>query len=308
MKILKGRDLPQERSSMLNNYLYLQLFAEEAGAPAAESGDAGTAAENASGDGMAAGTEAEQTAPATGDEAEESWDSLIKGKYKQDYSKAVNAAINKRVRNLRGQIDAMTPAINVIAQKYGIQRDSNGNIDFNALNQAIENDDSLYKDEAFQRGVPVEELKQMKALERENAQLRANVQEDRNAQMWSDVQQQAQALKQNYPQFDLDAEMSNPEFGRMLVTLQNAGFGDALRTVYETIHRDELTADAMRYAVQRTNQKISSSIQSGMRRPSENGTGAQAASTQTVDLSHLTKAQIDDYVRRARNGEHITFT
>lgn len=292
---------------MLNNYL--QLFAEDSAA--AGSGDASAeSAGNAQGEGMAAGAGAEETAPPGGDETpEESWDSLIKGKYKEDYSKSVERVVKKRVGNLHAQIDAMAPALELIARKYGIQRDQNGNLDYAAISKAVQGDDSIYQDEAYRRGISVDELKRTVSLEQENASLRARVEQDDIQRGWEDIQMQAQALKQAYPKFDLDTEMQNEEFGRLVTTLQKNGFKDALSRAYKTIHLDELTADSMRYAVQRTSEKIANSVRSGAARPQENGAGTGSpAGMKGVDLKNLTKAQIDDYIRRARNGERITFT
>ena len=166
----------------------------------------------------------------------------------------------------------------------------------------------MYEQEAFERGMSVEDLKEIKALERENAQLR-KVQEDVQKQReWSQIQQQSQNLKQIYPEFNLSEELSNPQFTKLLHTLQGSGFPDAVQTAFESIHREEIMGGAMKYAVQRTQQQISNSIQSGMRRPQENGTSQRAAAaTGGIDPSTLTKSQIDDIKRRAERGERITF-
>lgn len=94
----------------------------------------------------------------------------------------------------------------------------------------------------------------------------------------------------------------------MLATFQNSGFPNALKTAYESVHLDEIKGGAMQYAVQQTEQKISNAIQSGMRRPTENGTKQTASATVgDFDPSKLTKAQIEDFKRRAERGERITF-
>ena len=106
----------------------------------------------------------------------------------------------------------------------------------------------------------------------------------------------------------MDVELQNPMFGRLLSTMQKSGFPNAVATAYESVHRDEIMGGAMRYAVAQTEQKISNSIQSGMRRPQENGTTqASPAAIGNFDPSKLTKSQIEDFKRRALNGERITF-
>lgn len=300
----------------------LQLFADEGAgdaAGAASAGDTGaaaTTAENPAGDGVATGAEGEQTATATADDqtaaSDDDWETLIKGKYKDQYSKAVKSAVSKRFKHqqdLEGRINAIDPIVQAIAQKYHIAPNPDGSIPIAALTNAITNDDSLYAEEAMQRGISVEDVKREKALERENASLRSQVEATQKNAEWESILQQSQQLKQVYPDFDLEAEMTDANFGRMLVTMQNAGISNAVQTAYEVTHRDHIMGGAMKYAVERTAAKVSNAVQSGIKRPVENGTGGQAATSQvgTTDIKNLTLPQINDLISRARNGEHITF-
>ena len=285
-------------------FLNLQLFGEEG---SAEGGDLASPIAETSTDSGVATTEVEEPVAPVEDE----WDTLIKGKYKEQYGKAVNDAVNKRFKNqkdLQGQIDAIDPVIRAIAQRYEVQADATGSIPIDVLTDKVLNDNSLYETEAFERGMSVEDLKQMKSLERENAMLKRATQQTQEQRDWEELVEQGNALKQMYPSFDMDTEMLNPDFGRLLATLRRSGFGDPVRTAYETVHRDEIMGGAMQYAVQQTQQKISNSIQSGMARPQENGTANVAAGAPTaLDPSKLSKAQIDDIKQRAARGERITF-
>lgn len=283
--------------------LNLQLFGEEGSADTGEI--AGSTAETSVSEGVATDTAEQPVAQ------EDDWDSLIKGKYKEQYSNAVKDAVNKRFKNqknLQGQIDAIDPVIRAVAQRYGVQADANGNIPISALSEKVLNDNSMYEQEAFERGMSVEDLKQMKSLERENAQLRRATQHTEEQKQWEALVAQGETLKQMYPAFDMDTEMLNPQFGKMLATFQRSGFPNALQITYEAIHREEIMGGAMQYAVQQTQQKISNSIQSGMSRPQENGTTQKAAGAPTaLDPSKLSKAEIDDIKMRAARGERITF-
>ena len=289
---------------MPKHFLDLQLFGDEG---MAEGGDlANPVAEVSEGDGVA--TETEEQPVATADE----WDTLIKGKYKEQFGKAVSDAVNKRFKNqkdLQGQIDAIDPVIQAIAQRYGVAPDATGRIPIAALSEKVLNDNDLYEKEAFERGMSVDDLKQMKALERENAQLKRATQMTQEQREWQDIEAQGEALKEMYPSFDLDNEMLNAEFGKSLAFFKSSGmYPDPVRRAYELVHRDEIMGGAMQYAVQQTQQKISNSIQSGMARPQENGTSQVAAGAPTtLDPSKLSKEQIEDIKRRAARGERITF-
>lgn len=293
--------------------LNLQLFAEDGGADMAATGEiANPTTENSVTDGVATEGAEEQLVTADGVEpTEETFESLIAGKYKKDYEKSLKNAMSKRFRNqkdLQGKIDRIDPIVRTIAERYNIKAAADGSINIDDLHNAIMNDNAAYEQEAFQRGMSVEDLKQIKKLEAENATLRMQNARTAEQREWDALVQQGEQVRQMYPEFDLDLEMQNPQFGRLLATMQKSGFPDAVRTAYEAVHREEIMGGAMRYAVKQTEQKISNSIQSGMRRPSENGTTKQAAaSVGTVDPSRLTKAQIEDIKKRAERGEKITF-
>lgn len=291
--------------------LNLQLFGEEGMADGGMStGEiANPTAENPIGEGVATGTEGEQIAPA--EDNIPTWDELINGKYKKEYSDSVKNAVNKRFKNqrdLQGQIDRIDPMIKALAERYGVSPNPDGSISIDDLQRKVFDDNSMYEKEAFQRGMSVDDLKQLKQLERENQQLRMANTRSQEQMEWDAIVQDSENLKQVYPDFDLDAEMSNRQFGTLFATLRKSGFPDALKTAYETVHKDEIMGGAMQYAVQKTQEKISNSIQSGMRRPQENGTNGQSAGqVPKFDPSKLTKAQIADFRRRAERGERITF-
>lgn len=289
---------------MPKHYLNLQLFGEEG---SAEGDIANPTAEVSEGDGVATNPEEQPVA-----QAEDEWNDLIKGKYKEQYGKAVQDAVNKRFKHqkdLQGQIDAIDPIVRAMAQKYGIQADANGNIPIQALSDKFLNDNALYEQEAFERGMSVDDLKQMKALERENEQLKRATQYTQEQRDWDDLVAQGEELKKLYPSFDMDTEMVNPEFGKSLAFFRSSNmYPDPVRRAYELVHRDEIMSGAMQYAVQTAQQKLSNSIQSGMSRPQENGTTKLAAGAPTaLDPSKLSKAQIEDIKNRAARGERITF-
>ena len=303
----KGKDMPYK--------LNLQLF-EDAGAgetvttepvtstaePDTTSTDTSTTV--AAGDQTATGTDGNNN-------SDESFESLISGKYKTDYEKALKGTIGKRFRNqqnLQSRIDSVNPVIQEMAHRYGVQPGKDGAIPIEDLKNAMLNDDKAYEQEAFDRGMKIEDLKHMRQLEIENQTLTARNEQTADQHEWDVVQSQGEALKQTYPDFDLEHELSDPGFGRLLATLQHNGFPDAVRTAYETTHRDQILAGSMKYAVQHTQEQISKSIQSGIKRPTENGTSnGQPANTGKIDPSKLSESQIKEYIARAKRGESITF-
>lgn len=294
------------------NLFDLQIFGEEGAAAGGDisTGDAATTAENAGAEGVATGDTAEQSATATGDQApaEETWESLISGKYKKEYGKAVQSAVNKRFKAQSAQHNLLDPVVRGLAQKYGISPNQDGSIPLEALNKAYLEDNEQYEQEAFKRGMPVEDLKQMKALERENAALKQRQTQEENNRYWAAMEEQARNLQSEFPGLDFATEMENPEFGHQLAFFKGSDPEHAVEKAYKAVHMDEIMSGAMQYAVQRTNSQISKAIQSGSKRPAENGMQGQGAGrSSSIDPSKLTAEQRADYIRRAQRGERITF-
>ena len=276
----------------------LQLFAEESMAD----------------EGSLAMSEGETTEGAEVDTANEegsplSFEELIESnpEYKEALKKHTQDAISKRFKNqkdLQKRIDALTPGLNILAQKYGMEA-NDGQYDYEALMQKVMDDDKLFEQEAYDRGMSVEDLKHMKQLEVENAQLNAQrqalAQEEASREEFEKVYQQGEELKAFYPDFDLGVELENPDFARLLAN------DIPVRTAYEVVHKDELLASGMAFAVQKTKEQVSKSIQSG-KRPQENGLSSQSATSPgEIDPSKLTLAQINELKARAQAGERITF-
>ena len=307
--------------------LSLQIFAEGGAAAGAGVGDGGTA----QGQGVTAGAASQQIKGVKGNpladvkygiQAEESapaaevqktteaqtdrnaeFEKLIKGEYKDLYDARVQDTIQKRLKGTKDTVDkynALTPTLELLAKKYGVEAS-----DIAALTKAIEQDDTYYEQEAMEKGITVQQLKQIKAMERENANLRAQMQEAQNQEngrnLYSQWMQQADETKKVYPRFDLRAEMDNPRF----VDLLRANVD--VRTAFEVLHRDEILPAAMQYTAKTVESKIAKSIASGAGRPSENGLSSQSAAVVKSDVSQLSGRDIDEVMRRVARGERVTF-
>ena len=115
------------------------------------------------------------------------------------------------------------------------------------------------------------------------------------------LEQQGEAMKKPFPNFDLRTELKNPVFVRM--TSPNVGI--SVEDAYYAVHRNEIQTAAMQVTAQKTAQKISNAIQAGSRRPNENGTSGQAPSVTTFDYRSMGPQQRDALKKRIRSGEKI---
>jgi hypothetical protein len=311
---------------MKNTFLFpmildLQLFAEGTG------GDGGTGAEGATGATATAavsqtkgvksnplanvvyGKQAEETAPAAEvvetptEDRNAKFEALIKGEYKDLYDQRMQETVQKRLKNSKETVDkynALTPTLEILAKKYGVDA---SNIE--ALNKAIEEDDSYFEEEALEKGITVEQLKEIRKMEKENADLKRQMEEQNRKEnankLYAQWMEQAEKAKSVYPSFDLRAEMQNPQFVNLLRSNVD------VRTAYEVIHKDEIIPAAMQFTAKAVEQKITNKIIANGARPAENGNSSQGASVTKSDVSQLTKADRAEIARRVARGEKISF-
>lgn len=311
---------------LLIQRLNLQLFAEGAGA-----GDGGTV--GGSGEtgeaavpqvkgvksnplagvkyGIQQGDDSAQTADVQEEQAETAvvpdrkaeFEKLIKGEYKDLYDAKMQDTIKQRLKSTKETVDKYTslaPTLELLSKKYGV--DAN---DVEALNKAIEEDNAFYEDEAMKMGIPVEELKRVRKMERENAELRRErderqANEDR-AKIYAQWVEQEQAAKAIYPSLSLEVEAQNPQF----LGLLRAGID--VRTAFEVIHKDELIPAAMQYTAKTVEQKLANKIRANGARPTENGNSSQSAAVIKSDVSQLSKSDMAEIKRRVAAGERISF-
>lgn len=237
------------------------------------------------------------------DKAKE-FEDLIKGDYKDEYSKRTSATIQERVKNIKASeetLNKLTPALEALYQQKNI---APGDID--ALVKAITDDDSLYEDEALQRGIPVETLKQMKQLERETDLLKRQSEERAQRELFDrhiqGLVEQSKELQQLYPGFNLQQELQNETFARL--TGPNSGI--SVKQAYYAVHQQEIEAAQAAAIAQRTALNMSRSIQSGMR-PQENGLGSSNPVSLSDNPANWSAQRRKEIAARAKAGEKINF-
>lgn len=231
------------------------------------------------------------------------FEKLIKGEYKDLYDARVQDIIQKRLKSTKDTVDkynALSPTLEMLGKKYGVDAS-----DIDALNKAIEEDDSYYEEEAMEKGISVEQLKTIRKMERENATLKQQMQEqstkERAAQLYSTWMNQAEQIKSVYPSFDLEAELQNPKFNDLLRANVD------VRTAYEVLHKDEIIPAAMQFTAQTVERKLANKIMANGARPTENGNNSQSAAVVKSDVSQLSKADRQEIIRRVARGEKIRF-
>lgn len=220
------------------------------------------------------------------------------------YEERLQEHLGRRLKTARAaeeRAKALEPIIDMVAQKYGVDASQP-----DKLLAALESDNSLYEEEAIRRGMSVENLREMKQMERkvhfyeQQAQMQERAR--REAEARARIEEGVKTAQAAYPGFDMRKELENTGFRDMVAR------GIDVKTAYEIAHKDELLSGAIGYAVQRAAKETAETIRTRANRPQENGMAGQAtAQTTCRDPAQLTAREINELTRRALAGERITF-
>lgn len=273
----------------------LQLLAEDA-APAATA------------DGALATPAGENIAetPAAPVDLDAEFEELIKGKYKDQYGKRVANTVNKRVKSLKesaDRLEALQPTLDTLYSRYDIDP-----TDPEALRKAVDNDRAFIEAKAYELGMSPEQYEaqlrkdyRSRQIERENAELKRQIQDAQSDEIIRGWRQDAENLKQFYPSINFDAEMQNPTFKAAL-----GATGD-VRVAYEIAHRDELVPAMMQYATKQGEKKVAASVAANGMRPVEGGAAPQGTGSAKQSVASMTREQREQIIKRVQSGERITF-
>ena len=307
---------------MENTKFNLQLFADggaaggDGGAAAAAAGDTGVKAPDAGVRsrkrenplanvqyGIQPNRGAEQVAPANQEAAEqgedtESFESLIKGKYKQDFDSHVQGIIQQRFKknaDNEAMLESYKPLMEAIGKKFNCDP-----TDIKGLMKAITRDPEMVSQMALERGVSEDTMNEILDLQ-ERSQLLDEIEvKMRMRQHYDNLAQQVEAAKEYYPDFNFEAEMNDPRFARLTAP----GVNVDPKTAYEVVHLKEL----MKMQAQQQAEMMAKAIQTNGARPTENGLrGNQTASTVKTDPSTLTREDLSEIRRRVMRGEKVVF-
>lgn len=281
-------------------------MADELTGATVQMGGADAAGQQQSGQGAAAQAQVQQppvnVPNAQGQiQQEETFDSLINGRYKQDYSKAVEKTVKRRVAGLnqyKTQAEAMSPIIDQLGVLYGIDTSDPRKVDYAALAQRFAADERLYSAEAMERGVPAEAVRGEYKGRAENAAMRRQLQEYQMREAFAGIQADFEREVAAKYGADFDTEMQNPDYARLIAANISPG------TAYEVIHREEIAQARAQVVANQTRENVMRTIQAQGARPQEIGANAAGGSTVPVK-THWTKEEIADMRRRAERGERV---
>jgi uncharacterized protein YsxB (DUF464 family) len=238
---------------------------------------------------------------------------LIKGKYKDQFAKAVQAVNrNQQVQQKAAGDPRMDTLLAALGKRYGVDGK-----DIDVLTKAISGeepvkDNKYFEKMAMEKGISVENAKELDRLQteaskanaaRQQAEMKAAEQQMRAqvAQIKANWDKEAADVKAKYPSFDFKEARTNPDFADLMKR------GVSLENAYRAIYFDRLMADNQASTAKAVEKGVTERIAARAARPGENGTRPGGAAVTKTDVNSLTKADREEIERRVLHGAKISF-
>ncbi len=211
--------------------------------------------------------------------ADEEFQSLIDGKFKEQFRKRTQSIIDKRFKETK-QLEefksSVSPLMEKLNEKYNIE-----NGDIKGLTEKIFSGENEIDDKNTS-----------------DSEQRKNNLKDQVASWVKETDE----IKELYPDFDLKNELKNSTlFGKLLYS------GVPLKTAFEVIHKDEIISGAMSYTAQKVREQVVKGIEAKGRRPLENGIASESGIVTVTDVNALTSKDILKILKQVENGANIKF-
>ena len=249
-----------------------------------------------------ANTQPQQKAEApAANEGGNEWDAFFSKQENKDKLQQMMAERGKAATEAKNaanaQIEKLSPMLRILGEKYGVKPNDDGSFDLDAISKAVSEDDSYFEDKALEMGVSVDvarKLEQANALEQqqkqaeEKAKRAAMLQEHFNR-----VQEQAKAVQEIIPGFDLNQAMQDPEFVR-----RTAPGMIPADEAYIGMHYREILKRKAAEIMQRSKQAAAANVAAGGSRPRENGSAAMATASATPDMRAMSPQERRAYIMR----------
>ena len=235
---------------------------------------------------------------------------MLTGEYSDLAEEMMQNAVNEAAKRLEAS-PAMKGLMQALAEKYGT--DAN---DLAALTEAVKNgavkDDAYYEKLAMEKGVSTKTARELDKLESQNKRLteqqqmiqqmeRQRAQNARIAEMQAGWDREAEALKAQYPDFNMTEVLANPEVAQMMRS------GVSMTNAYRSAYFDHILKQQQAATAQQVEKGVIDRVQQRNARPSENGTRPGGAVQSKIDVAHLSRRECEELEKRVARGEIITF-
>lgn len=243
------------------------------------------------------------------EERRKAFGELLRGEYADLTEELMQNAVTEATRRLEAS-PAMKGLMQALQEKYGT--DAN---DLVALTEAVRNgavkDDAYYEKLAMEKGVSTRTARELDKLESQNKHLteqqqmiqqmeRQRVQQARIAELQAGWDREAEQLKAQYPDFNMAEVLANPEVEKMMRS------GVSMTNAYRSAYFDHILKQQQAATARQVEQGVVNRMQQRNARPGENGTRPGSAVQTKIDVSHMSRKEMEEMERRAMRGEVIT--
>lgn len=238
-----------------------------------------------------------------------SFDELIKGDYKDDFKKATSNLIRKRVKGMQSKVDELSasqetlkPMMLTLANKYQLNPEDP---EFNEkISEAVMNDRDIYEGRAMDAGLDSETYMKLQQMEVSNqlqdAQLKAIEEEQHMKEQYARHAQEAEKLKETYPDFDLITEIKENQDFAYLIDL-----GVPVENAFHAVHWEELQAREAKAIANVASKQVVQNVMANKQRPQENGLQQQPGNQIGTRIKSLSREELDELNAKALRGEDV---
>lgn len=219
--------------------------------------------------------------------------------YGDEAKEFMNNAFSKRLSKYKGieeENAKMKEILGLQNIRYGLDTESKSYLD--DYMSAVQNDSKIFEDKAMEAGMSVDEYMKVQRAEqiiRDNdrrEQLRK--QDELTQNHVRNLVQQSEALKSEFPNFNIENEIANPQFKRLVDPPELGGAGLSVRNAFFALHNSDIMKATMNNAVNQAAINTANAVQTNKNRPSENG----LSSAQTVTVKeNPANYKLEDFQR-----------
>lgn len=243
------------------------------------------------------------------EERRKAFGELLRGEYADLTEELMQNAVTEATRRLEAS-PAMKGLMQALQEKYGT--DAN---DLVALTEAVRNgavkDDAYYEKLAMEKGVSTRTARELDKLESQNKQLteqqqlirqmeRQREQQASIAELQAGWDREAEQLKAQYPDFNMAEVLANPEVEKMMRS------GVSMTNAYRSAYFDHILKQQQAATARQVEQGVVNRMQQRNARPGENGTRPGGAVQTKIDVSHMSRKEMEEMEKRVMRGEVIT--
>lgn len=243
------------------------------------------------------------------EERRKAFGELLRGEYADLTEELMQNAVTEATRRLEAS-PAMKGLMQALQEKYGT--DAN---DLVALTEAVRSgavkDDAYYEKLAMEKGVSTRTARELDKLESQNKHLteqqqmiqqmeRQRAQQARIAELQAGWDREAEQLKAQYPDFNMAEVLANPEVEKMMRS------GVSMTNAYRSAYFDHILKQQQAATARQVEQGVVNRLQQRNARPGENGTRPGGAVQTKIDVSHMSRKEMEEMEKRVMRGEVIT--